>query len=481
MKVDICYVISHGFAARMLLQTGLIHQLADAGKKVAIISSDAKDANLSAFRERDNILLFESEEKIRMWNDNYLFKRKYYLEDIKENPALWEKHIYNIFYSPSKHPWRRIRPLYYYLIYVLAKYFPQIRENFIQHEHKYLKSGKVEALIDQIQPKLVVATYPVNFLEAQVLYAARQANIPTLIHLLSWDNITSKGRFPMSADYFIVWGEVMYRELKDYYDVPDERIYTCGVPHFDNHIWIKEAPNYEQILTELGLQTDKPYLFCALSAPRFAPKEIDIVENLAQSILDNEFGKDLQLIIRPHPQNVQGFMADQSWLKRLKKLENDRIAVDYPRLVKSQLRWSMQKDDMDRLSNLLAGCSICINSGSTVSIDALMLHKPVILTSFDGNFKLSYWKSARRLVDYTHLKKFVALGGARVVRSFGEFHQAILAYLQQPDLDVEKKRNALEKECFSDDGKSTARVLEAMKDILSTIDDTSFVSNSPNQ
>ena len=46
MKTDICYIISHGFAARMLLQTGLIRRLAREGKQIAIITPDPEDDNL---------------------------------------------------------------------------------------------------------------------------------------------------------------------------------------------------------------------------------------------------------------------------------------------------------------------------------------------------------------------------------------------------------------------------------------------------
>lgn len=469
MKTDICYVISHGFAARMLLQTGLIRRLAREGKRIAIITPDPEDENLALFREEENVEVYGNDEKIGLWGDDYLFKRKYFLEDIRSNTALWEKHIYEIFYSPSKHPWRRIRPFYYYAIHKLIPYFPGIRRRFIKNEHRYLRSQKMSELLQKIDPELVVATYPVNFTEAKVLYAARTANIKTVLHLLSWDNITAKGKFPMTADEYIVWGAVMRRELKAHYGISDENIHVCGVPHFDHHVRVREQPDYRSPVTDLGLNPDKPYLFFAMSAPRFAPREMDIVAQLAADIEQGVFGPDLQMIVRPHPQNVQGFMADQSWVGRLNSIKSNRVAVDFPRLNKSKLRWSMQQKDMDRLSNLLTGCSLCLNSGSTVSIDALMHHKPVILTSFDGEAKLRYWKSARRLVDYTHLRKFVDLGGAEVVHSTEALNRTIKVYLDNPLHRQPLRRQALEQECYRDDGLATERVLKAVNQILESI------------
>ena len=126
----------------------------------------------------------------------------------------------------------------------------------------------------------------------------------------------------------------------------------------------------------------------------------------------------------------------------------------------------MKKTDMLRLSNLLAGCSICFNSGSTVSIDALIFEKPVILTSFDANRKLNYWKSARRLVDYTHQRKFVELGGAEVVHDYDELTARMNEYLSNPLVKLEQRKYAIEQECYLNDGQSTQRVVAAMNHLL---------------
>ena len=468
-KTDICYIISHGFAARMLLQTGLIEQLTQEGKTIAIITPDPEDENLKALQNNPLVNIYDPKIQQTIWDDDYGFKRMYYLEDLKSNPVFWEKHLYSIFYSKSIHPWKRIRPIYYYLIYLLIQFFPFIRSRFKKTEGKHLISKRASELLEEIQAQLVVSTYPINFLEAKFLFAAKQAGTSTLIHLLSWDNITSKGIFPVIPDHFIAWGKVMYQELKAYYDVSDQQVQVCGVPHFDHHIKVKQKPGYRNLLKQLSLDPDRPYLFVAMSSPRFAPHEIDIVEWLAKAVKDNVFGEEIQLIVRPHPQNVQGALSDRKWIKRLDDLVGSRVAIDYPQLVKSKVRWSMQKSDMDHLSNLLLGCSICLNSGSTVSIDALIMEKPVILTSFDGDEDLYYWKSARRLVDYTHQKKFVDLGGAEVVSSYEELKNTVFKYLANPDHRLEKRQHALNMECHLNDGQSTRRVVEAMKKVLGNL------------
>lgn len=459
-RFDIAYIISHGFAARMVMQTDLLGKLADSGKKVAIITPDRNDPGLLQYSNRRNIHLVEFNEKNGFFNENYMFKRKYFLEDLKANPALWEKHIHAVRYNTSLHPLRRIRPLYYGLIYFLIPFFPFIRKSFVKNEKKYLKSENAEKLLYRLRPCKLVSTYPVNYNEAVLLhYGNKHPEIETWIHLLSWDNITCKGRFPELADKYISWGPIMTEELMSFYNIESSKIFECGVPHFDLHLEVNKNPNYKPFIEKLNLDPDKPYLFFAMSSPRFAPHEIDIVEWLAENILKKTFG-DLQLVIRPHPQNITGNMKDKSWIERLKVLDNmPGVAVDFPELNESKLAWSMKEGDMYRLANLITGSSIVLNSGSTISIDALMHLKPVIVTSFDGTFKLNYWKSARRLIDYEHLKRIVEMRGVVIVTCFDEMVKEINNYLNNENINYETRQFTINREVKLDRCSATSLIV----------------------
>lgn len=470
MKIDVCYIVSHGFAARMLLQTNLIGQLTEKGHTVAIISQNVKDPNFDVFANNPRVSLFEWQGKSSIWDDDYLYKRMYFLENVNANTALKEKFHNALFYSKSLHPWKRVRPLYYYLIYQLVKVFPVIRTRFLKKESEHLASEEARELLKQITPRQLVSTYPVSIIEAKILHEAKSAGIDTVLHLLSWDNICCKGKFPVLPDRFIAWGDIMKEELQEYYQIPEDKIYTCGVPHFDEHIQIKGSEAYKEVIEQMGLSSSRPYFFFAMSSPRFAPREIDIIEWLAMAVEANSFGDTMQLVVRPHPQNVQDFTAKKSWLGRLDHMESQRVKIDYPEMVESSIRWSMKKSDMTRLSSIISGCSICLNSGSTISIDALMHDKPVILTSFDGEARLPYWNSARRLKDYTHLAKLIAEGGVLTVDSYQSMENSIISYLETPDQDLTQRKNALLRECFKNDGFSTQRVASALSTIIHEIE-----------
>ena len=435
MKIDIAYIVSHGFAARMVMQTNLLGKFVEKGISVALIAPDKEDANLKKYCSEHNIQLYQFSPHSNFWSSNYARARMYFLENINKNPALLEKYIYAKRSSNSIALSSRIKTRIFKIGHDLKEVFPFIKTLFLKRELKMLNSHSAKELIEELNPKILVSTYPVNYSEAMLMYAAKSKGLKTVMHLLSWDNISCKGHFPILADEYIAWGPIMRDELKEYYDVKDTNIHNTGVPHFDLHTTSKKDPQHEKYLMLQGLDPKKPYLFFGMSSPRFAPKEIDIVEYLASQIQNDVYGSELQLVVRPHPQNIQGSMSDTSWLPRLEKMKNSRIAIDIPKLAKSKMPWSMEESDMYKLSHLLAGARLSLNSGSTLSIDSMMCGTPVILTSFDGDAELSYWMSARRLIDYNHLKKLTNREGVITCDSYYTLESSIK--------DVLKNREAV--------------------------------------
>lgn len=467
MSFDVAYLISHGFSARMVTQCNLLGALVTGGKTVCVICPNANDINLKSYCTQKKISLFEFKPRYKFWQDYYLNLRKYLFEDVNNNIALKEKHIWSTKYNESLNPLNHLIPRIGYLIYFLLNRYPNARKVFKLMEEKLLISNDAKKILNQINPKLLFSTYPINYTESILLKAGNlRHGTKTVIHLLSWDNITCKGFFPQLSNDFIVWGEIMKNEIKEFYNIEDKNIHICGVSHFDLHYDAISCNDTNNYLQDFGFKPDCKYLFFGMSSPRFAPYEIDIVEKISEWISTNAFGPYLNLVIRPHPQNIKGFMADTSWLPRLEKLKSDRVAIDIPTLIESDLLWSMAYDDMIRLSKLIARSSIVINSGSTISIDALCTLKPVIISSFDGHYNIEYWKSARRLIDFPHLKKLISFNGVKVSTNYYELKNHILQYLTEPCIDTLSREKTIKKYCFLSDGKSTKRIQNTIEFLL---------------
>lgn len=102
MSIDIAYIVSHGFAARMVTQTNLLGLLVKEGKKVALICPDKNDTNLKEYCFNEGVELHEFNPRSQFWTGQYVEIRKYFLEDIDNNIALKEKHIWATKYNTSK-------------------------------------------------------------------------------------------------------------------------------------------------------------------------------------------------------------------------------------------------------------------------------------------------------------------------------------------------------------------------------------------
>ncbi len=453
---DLCYIVSHGFVSRMLTQTDLLAKLRK--KNTLCILMTKNDQQLEQYCDKNKIDYLILPDSGKSFFE-YYNKRRYFLEDIEKNPALYEKHIHATSIKPSRNPFKLLKIYYYFLCYKLIKIFPFIRKNFQKNEKKLLKNDEYQKLLKKINPKLLISTYPVDISEATLLhYANLDKQIKTCIQFLSWDNISCKGRFIELADKYIVWGKIMKDELKEYYNVDEERITIAGIPHFDLHLQEKTKEKHNSI--------KQPYVLFAMSAPRFAPNEIDIVEELAQKFSENFFG-DTRFIIRPHPQNMKGEMGDEKWIYRLRNLEGlKNVIIQYPKVNESELLWSTQQIDMEEFTDTIANSKLLINSASTASLDAFAHKKNVILTSFDAGFQRDYYDSARRIKDYIHYSKIVSYDCLYIAENFNDLMQ----YIQDLLDDKTNKNINIEKvfldQCYSYDGRSTQRVCTELTKII---------------
>lgn len=435
----------------MICQTDLLPGLRRAGLRVGVLSADRHDASLLKLADRYGIELYEYPARRSVLNAQLFQLRKYFLNDIAQNPALLEKYMSRRL-DPNRSPLRRLQTRLAGALSRLGRRLPALRPAYQRLERRLLYWPVAERQLAAIRPGTLVCTYPVLVPEPEFLLAAARLGIPTVLHLLSWDNIPSKGVFPALPDRYVVWGAVMEQELRDRYPVAEGAVFRCGVPHFDRHVHAAAA----------GRAPRAPYLFFAMSAPRFCPHEIDIVEWLARRVSRGEYGAGTELVIRPHPQNVQGYLADPSWLPRIDAVgELPGVRVLYPRMnPDSGLLFSIDEADMAEFTAALAGAAIVLNSGSTVTIDAMVTDRPVILTSFDADQQLEYWFSARRLKDYLHLAKLIAYGGVRVTGSFAELDRALRDYLADPARDRAARRATVRAYCVAADGRSTQRAID---------------------
>lgn len=471
----LCYILSFGFPARMVLHTGLVPELRRRGMAVSAICPGADEPELKALAQRLSVTLHGPPEIQRLGRE-YLAARRYLFEDVRRNPALLARHLRDL-ERPALGPRplkcrlssaaRRFQRRGLYLLNRVMCRSLSLAALAAAGERLFLRSAGLRELLLHIRPDVLVSTYPINALEATAMSEARRLGITTVTQLLSWDNITSKGRFPVVADYYLSWGPIMTQELREYYAVGPERIFETGVAHFDAQSKLADVALRRKLLCEMGLDPAHPYLLFGMSSPFFAPHEIDIVEELARWVNGDDLGRDLNLVVRPHPQNVQGSLADPSWLPRLRALQCPRVGLFWPKLADSKLAWALERDDLPALASIIAGCAVNLNSYSTFAIDGLVHNKPVVLTLFDAGFDLPWHRSGRRGAEFLHIRSLIEKGGLSIAFSAKELRDILKYLLANPEADSAARRAALLAECGPLDGRVVHRIAEALSGIAS--------------
>lgn len=471
MPLAVCYVLSFGFPARTVLHTGIVSELRKRRANTAAICPGADDPGLKHVAERLGVEMHAPPGSLPRAGREYLAARRYLFEDVRANPALYARHLRDI--EPPSNPPARLRHRLsgaakrlerrgLYLLNRVMRRSKVLSGAAAAGERLFLRNRELRALLQRLDSSLLVTTYPINILEATAMAEAKRLGIPTVVQLLSWDNITSKGRFPVLGDYYLSWGPIMSGELREYYGIDVNRIFETGVAHFDAQLTTADVSLRARLLADMGLDPTRPYLLFGMSSPFFAPREIDLVEELARWVRAGEFGPELNLVVRPHPQNVQGYMAEASWLPRLRALQGPRVGIFWPKLLESKLAWALDESDLPALASIMAGCAINLNSGSTFAIDGLIHQKPVVMTFFDAEDVLPWHRSARRCADFIHLKKLIDTGGLFPVRSFEELRTTLHRLLKEPDLNLDLRKKALHAECGPVDGRAAERIADAL-------------------
>ncbi len=143
--------------------------------------------------------------------------------------------------------------------------------------------------------------------ETEYLKAAKAMGIPTVVPVLSWDNLTTKGLFHVPPDLLLVWNQAHYSEARCIHGMPAERLVITGSPFFDKWFAERGASDRHAFCTKMGLNPRKPFLVYLGSSSNISQDETWLVRALADSLARDGRPdvRDLAILIRPHPANWQ--------------------------------------------------------------------------------------------------------------------------------------------------------------------------------
>jgi hypothetical protein len=167
----------------------------------------------------------------------------------------------------------------------------------------------ITELIAEQSPDAVLVTPLVDIGSDQVEYikACRTLGIHSALCVHSWDNLTNKGLIRIVPDRVFVWNEAQRREAISMHGVTPEQAIATGAPVYDQWFARRPSTTREEFCRKVGLSPDKPFLLYLCSSQFIAPDEAVFIEKWVRAVRSapDPRVRQLGILIRPHPENVQ--------------------------------------------------------------------------------------------------------------------------------------------------------------------------------
>jgi hypothetical protein len=279
----------------------------------------------------------------------------------------------------------------------------------------------VRQLISE-SPDVVVAS-PANLRnseEIEYVKAARRLRIPTVVPVLSWDNLTTKGMIHVAPDLTLVWNDTQRDEAVRMHHLSPRGIAVTGAPFFDP--WFRDshaAERRDAFCRRVGLDPQHPFAVYLGSSTNIAKDETWLVRALARELREaaDPQLRSLQLLVRPHPANAKVHAT----------LEEPNVVV-WPKAGRLPDSDSSREDFRATLQHAVAAVGI----NTSGMIDAVIADRPcvaVVVPEYDA--------TQRHAVHFGYLVHANTLELAHGPRSCAEL---LLALVRGADSTREARR-----------------------------------------
>jgi hypothetical protein len=436
-------ILDAGTAIRNILRTDVLRVLREQPWLRIVIFSPISDTEFRAEFECGNVVV----EPLQHWRANALVKT---LRSLRKD--LWVENSPLARFKEKRDRKRRVLNDFVTGVLLRNASPEKIRravKRIEGYEAKFTPSVG-DAYFEKYKPDLVFYT---------TLYArdpcleigARQRGIKTAAFILSWDNPTTKGPFPVRPDRVVLWNNVLKAELVMYHGYQPEELCVAGVPQFDIYTHRSEFLSREDFFRKWKLDLAKRLITYTTGTPGTAPCDDKVIDLLYKRMKAGTFRQPCQLLVRLHPKDLPEIYH------RFEGLPD--LVIQLPgRRAKTNDSWNPTREDMYGLAELMCYSDVVVNLASTITIDAAAFDTPVVNVAFDGLEMKPYLESARRFYDYEHYRRVVATHGLKVSNNIGELIAHIQQYLDNPKLDAEGRARIREEQSFKLDGKAGERI-----------------------
>ena len=189
-----------------------------------------------------------------------------------------------------------------------------LKYKWVRDQFKFIESNipsisTVKDMLAQMKPDIVIAAgfILLDCWDVEYIKAAKAMSIPTIVPILSWDNLLIKGTFTMTPDIVLVWNEGLAEEAMSVHDIPRENLQISGAPVFDYFFDLKPKLEKDSFQLSVGLPADAKYLLYLGSGVSIVSDDTENVIKIAKALQSNPELSNIYLLVRPHPYNADAW------------------------------------------------------------------------------------------------------------------------------------------------------------------------------
>jgi hypothetical protein len=326
---------------------------------------------------------------------------------------------------------------------------------------------RYKALFRRTRPNVLFSVSQRHYSDYSLLpaiVAAKEMGIPTATFIVSWDNLSSKGRIVAPFDHYFVWSDHMKQELMHYYPrVSSDRVHIVGTPQFDPYADMSLLWSREDFFRRIGGNPLRPLICFSGGDAETCPEDPEHVRVLLQQIRDGRIKGNPQLLVRPSP------VDDGARYRDVQALFPELIFSPPSWLHTTQSDWTKvipKSEDVQMLANLTHHADMNVNLGSTMTLDFGLHDKPVVNVAFDiSDPPLFGMPVYDYYYNYEHFRPVVEFHASRIARTADRLPDHVNAYLSDPGLDREGRRRLVNMHVDVPPGESCKATVAALERI----------------
>lgn len=324
--------------------------------------------------------------------------------------------------------------------------------------------ARVWDFLRRTQPVAGLSTSCVLDWERPLFQAMRMSGIPTATHVLSFDNLTSRGYLPLRHfSRFFVWQKAMANELTEFYGIGTDQLTVTGTPQFDFHVRPEFRWSRAKTFAALSLRADRPYFVYCANHFGLTPSEPALVADLLITVGQEPRFRDHQWVLRLHPMDMYS-----RWARIEERFPN--VVVSRPWKHRSDSRfWAIPSaDEVALLGNTLRHADATLTVASTTALDSAVVDTPVVCVGFHTNADAWEQRFYHDAHYSQHYRPLMESGATPIATSLDSLRALLAAAVNERESLRRERAELVRRLCGVVDGNAVERIVRAVVALAAT-------------